>query len=195
MKNTPEESAQIGFAAEISDPDYSPPVANLRDMVTFKLGKTLVRGTLNHSVAQLISETGEVQPVTVRATGRMRGDALIAVDGITLEQAQSMRKIIQYIVPQGTPFIGDVIDVVPSPDQEGMIDIRVRPQPYRGIYREAAQIIDAEGQSIPIVIHRIMHAPPSLELGRYGDVIIRVEGITLDQARMAQRLTQEVRKE
>jgi hypothetical protein len=207
MNNVPEENAQVSFFGEISEPLTPPSAMKMQGTISFKVRQLSRGGALvNGRAAHLISEFGEAYPVKVRGIGRMQpvspppstwrpGDFLILVEGITLEQAQCMRKIIQYVVPKETPFTGDVIEAIPSPGQEGRIDIRVRPQPYSDIRRDALQLIGVEGQPIPIVIHRIMHASPSSEVGRYRDLIFTVEGITLDQARTAQRLTQEVRKE
>jgi hypothetical protein len=206
MSNISEENAQITFIGEVDNPCPSPPIPRMKDMVSFRVRQLLSRGPLRNSVAQLISETDEIYPITIRGTGSFQpsdaaggnwqpGDFLLLADGITLEQAQDMRKIVQYAPSEGSDFSGIIIESLPSSNDEiQTLDIRIRPQLDSGLRRESALIVDSTGQQIPVTIYRIMPAPPSPELGRYGDLIATVDGLTLDQARTAKRLTQPARK-
>lgn len=186
------------FVGEVSDPYFSPKIT--RGLVEFTV-HPLQGGSLRHNAAQLISSSDVAYPVTVRGTGYVHaspsgqkhwkpGNFLARIDGITLEQAQDMRKIVQEYVEEGTPFVGEVIEINPS-SKSNFIELRVRPQPYAAITLKEAQLITQSGETIAVVLRRVEAAPASSTLGRFGDLVVSLEGSTLEQAKLAQKLIQE----
>ncbi len=98
----------VKFIGEVSDPFYSPKITS--GLVEFKV--RLIQGRLLlYKTAQLISESGEVYPVIVRAIGLIHPDLSanpswspkdlhVRVDGIDIEKAKEMRQIIQEHAPE-----------------------------------------------------------------------------------------------
>ncbi len=95
------------FIGEVSDPFCSPKIT--QGLVEFKV--RYVQGNLLlYKTAQLISESGEVYPVIVRAIGLVHPDLAanpswdprdlhVRVGGISLEKAKEMCKLVQEHVP------------------------------------------------------------------------------------------------
>lgn len=194
-------SQDATFVGALGNPYCSPTIT--RGFVEFTV-HPLQGGILRHNHAQLVSSLGEKHPVTVRGTGRVHpgpsssnrwhpGDFLVRVDGITLEQAQDMREIVQEYIAEGTPFIGDIIEVCLSSAKSSSIEVRVRPQPYHSVALKEAQLITQSGERSTVKLRRIEAAPASPTLGCFGDLLISLEGITLEQAYLAQKLVQEQR--
>jgi hypothetical protein len=91
----------VKFIGEVSDPFYSLKITS--GLVEFTV-RSIQGRLLLYKTAQLISEAGEVYPVTVRATSIMHPsrdprDFQLRVDGIDIEKAQEMRKIVQEHFP------------------------------------------------------------------------------------------------
>lgn len=105
-----------------------------------------------------------------------------------------MQKIVQFAVEEGTPFLGDILEARTSARQENLLELRVRPQPYASLTLQEARLLTQAGESIPVTLRRVQAAPASPTLGHFGDLIISLEGATLEQAKRAQRLRQEQRK-
>jgi hypothetical protein len=189
----------IAFVGEISAPYYSPIIT--KGLVEFTV-HPLQGGPLRHNAAQIIGTSGETYPVTVRATGRIQpdlsvqhswqpGDFLVRVDGIEFRQAHEMRKLIQECLTEETPFVAEIINFAPSSTMDGLVELRVRPQPYISLHPRDAQLIDKAGKRLPVIIRGVEAAPPSPALGHFGDLIVFLEGITLEQASQMQMLIQE----
>lgn len=92
---------EIKFIGEVSDPFYSPKITS--GLVEFKV-RTIQGRLLLYKTAQLISESGEVYPVIVRAMSIMHPsrdtrEFQLRVEGIDIEKEQEMRKIIQEHIP------------------------------------------------------------------------------------------------
>ena len=185
------------FIGEVRDPYCSPTIT--KGLVEFVV-HPLQGGILQHNRAQLVSISGEVYPVAVRGTGRVHPgpsvqqrwnpeDFLVRLDGIAIEQAQNMQKIIQEYVAENTPFIGEIIEA-PSSSESGLVKLRVRPQPYASVTLKEAQLVAQSGETISVVLRRVEAAPASPTLGQFGDLIISVEGITLEQAKFVHKLVQ-----
>ncbi len=155
----------IAFIGEISAPYYSP---------------IITKGLVEFTVHPLQGGPSW-QP----------GDFLVRVDGIEFRQAHEMRKLVQECLTEETPFVAEIIDLAPSSTMDGLVELRVRPQPYISLHPRDAQLIDKSGKRLPVIIRRVEAAPPSPALGRFGDLIVFVEGITFEQARQMQTLTQE----
>ena len=103
MAEVLKENTQKGvmFIGEVTDPFCSLKIT--KGLVEFKV--RYVQGNLlPYQAAQLISESGEVYPVMVRAINIMHpsrdpSDFQIRVEGIDLEKAKEMRRIIQEHIP------------------------------------------------------------------------------------------------
>jgi hypothetical protein len=85
------------FIGEVSDPFCSPKIT--KGLIEFKV-RSVQGSLLLHKTAQLISESGEVYPVMVRAISIMRPsrdprDFQLRVDGIDIERAKEMRMLVQ----------------------------------------------------------------------------------------------------
>ena len=92
---------EVKFIGEVSDPFYSPKITS--GLVEFTV-RSIQGRLLLYQTAQLISESGEVYPVTVRAISIMHPprdlrDFQLRVDGIDIEKAKEMRQIIQEHAP------------------------------------------------------------------------------------------------
>ncbi len=197
MKESLQESKS--FTGEVSNPFSSPTIT--KGLIEFKV-RPLQGGAVRHNAAHLISASGEVYPVTIRATGRIQpvssvrnewqvGDFLVRIDGLTFEQAQHMKKLVQAPEPEETTFTGEVIAVKLAPAGSNLIELRVRPHPYRSIRRGTASIRTTSEERIAVTIHKLSAAPPSATLRQFGDLLVVVEGTTLEQAENAQTLIQE----
>lgn len=99
MLEVTEENARktATFIGEVSDPFCSLKIT--KGLVEFKV-RSIQGSLLLHKTAQLINESGEVYPVMVRAISIMHPsrdprDFLLRVDGIDIEKAKEMRKLIQ----------------------------------------------------------------------------------------------------
>jgi hypothetical protein len=85
------------FIGEVSDPFCSPKITKC--LVEFKV-RSIQGSLLLYKTAQLISEAGEVCPVMVRAISIMHPsrdprEFQLRVDGIDIEKAKTMRRLIQ----------------------------------------------------------------------------------------------------
>jgi hypothetical protein len=131
-----------------------------------------------------------MQPTLLAQCAWQPGDFLVRVDGIEFGQAHDMQKLVQEGVIEGTPFVGEIPDFAPFSTADGFIGLRVRPRPYIALHLRDAQVIDKSGKTLPVIIRRVEAAPPSSTLGRFGDLIVFLEGVTLEQAQQAQSLVQ-----
>jgi hypothetical protein len=99
MVNVPKENTQkdVKFIGEVSNPFCSPKIT--KGLVEFRV-RSIQGSLLLYKTAQLISESGEVYPVMVRAISIMHPsqdprDFQMRVDGIDVEKAKEMRKLVQ----------------------------------------------------------------------------------------------------
>jgi hypothetical protein len=191
---------EIPFIGALRDPFCSPKIT--QGLVEFKV-RQIQGSQLLNKAAKLVNESGEVYPVTVRGIGRMNapfsdswqpGDFLVRVDGIDIEKAQEMRELIQELVPEGTTFVGAIIDFQLSLTQPDLIEVRVRPQPYSSLHRGGAWLINQANEVHLVTIRHTTFAPPSVTLGRFGDIIITIDSISLEEMNKMQRVVQAQRK-
>ena len=105
MIEVTKETTQKGtkFIGEVSDPFYSPKIT--QGLIEFKV-RSIQGNLLLYKTAQLISESGEVYPVIVRAIGLVHPDLSanpswdprelhVRVGGISIERAKEMCKLVQ----------------------------------------------------------------------------------------------------
>jgi hypothetical protein len=86
------------FLAELAEPSSSPTVT--RGYVEFEMCRLLWAGRLVNDRASLISATGELSPVLVKGVGSLHPGTspvqfLVRIQGVTLEQAQRARYLMQ----------------------------------------------------------------------------------------------------
>ena len=98
-KNTRKDTKFIG---NVSDPFYSPKIT--MGLVEFTV-QSMQGSLMLYKTAELISESGEVYLVKVRAVSIMHPSRdphifQMRVEGIDIEKAKEMRKIIQEHIPE-----------------------------------------------------------------------------------------------
>ncbi len=158
-----------------------------------------------YGTVHLVSSSGNVYPVTIRGSGRPHFDRAkhdytwdqeIAVDGITLDQAQNIYSMTQNVGPEGTTAIGIILQANRSSDRSGNFDLHVR-MLQCGLMRKeggTAQLVSTSGEAYPVLIreiHAVSSPDTSLLEERRSMYIMSVDGITLSQAQKVQTLVQE----
>jgi hypothetical protein len=186
------------FVAAVSRPFSSPTIT--RGFVEFRV-HPLVQGPLYNGASADVEDTqGNVYPVVVRSIGHIRpdlssnsqwdaNDFQLTVDKITLEQAQTMRKLTRTTGPEENTFVATVLDAQGNLQLPHHIDLNVQVLQHGLLYSGEAQGVSKGGEAKSIVIHAIQATPSVSGSGR---LLITVEGISLAQSRELQTLVQDV---
>ncbi len=186
------------FVAEVGHPFSSPTVT--RGFVEFRV-HPIVQGPLyNGASADIQDAQGKVYPVVIRNISHVRpnlssnpqwdaGDFQLTVDKITLEQAQTMRKLTRTTGPEENTFVATVLDAQSNAQLPHHTDLNVQVLQHGLLHVGEAQGVNKGGEPKSIVI-RAIQAPPSVSSS--GRLLITVEGISLAQSRELQTLVQDV---
>lgn len=157
-----------------------------------------------YGMIHLISSFHEIYVVTIHGSGRPFFDQSkqsqmwqrdITVDGITLNQAQSIHKVLQFVGPQGTKAIGTILGTEQSTQRWKSIDLYIA-MLQCGLMRKGeskAQLIDTSGEVYPVIIRQItaLQTANTTTKIRKREYIITVDGITSVQSTTLQTLIQE----
>ncbi len=201
MHNIPEHATEkTTFIGKVSHPFSSPTIT--RGYVEFKV-QPVQRGPLLPGLpANLISHSGETYHVTIRGIGRVTpngsipnawrpGDFLVAVDGITIDQADEMRLLQQVLKREQTRFLGEIKAAKPSPTKRDRLDLQVLSIQHGILHQGTARVITPSGETYPVVIRNIaVSSIPSLP-SEPDRLLITIKASSLPHIEEGSRLIQE----
>ncbi|MGB8346111.1 MAG: hypothetical protein WCD86_14600 [Ktedonobacteraceae bacterium] len=152
----------------------------------------------------LISLSGKHYTATIHSASRpyldiSRSDELwtqdLSVEGITLEQAQNIQRIIQMGGPQNTTALGAISTFQTTQHGIAGIELHVR-MLQRGLMRKSggeAYLISQSGEMWPVVIQHLATLSPSRaasSIRQRNEYLLTIENIPLKQIEEAQTIIQ-----
>lgn len=201
-----EEQQENTFIGEVSYPVLVPSLDN-STTIRFKM-HSLQNSPIDYGAAQVVTESGIVYPVVIARAKQQQhsmvassleteGKQPILVKGISLTQAEQMRRVIQKKLPRKRTFVGELRTPFSFPLLTGkFIGFHVHPtQPLRLLQQnKPVFLVDDHGNRYITTLQSIGRLNPAVsnKTWQSGDFIVAVKMNSLEEAQKMETMIQEL---